>query len=106
MTSRAKARLRESASMGMLYGTVVPADTIAVLLGVTFCLISPIIAPLALLYFMTSYLVSKYNLIMVAKERFQSGGLVSLVLMLKLSLLVCLLTVSAELVLKWSHMLK
>ena len=75
-TARAKFRLQENASFGMLYGTVIPADTIAVLLGVTFSLISPIIAPLALIYFMNSYLVNKYNLIMVAKERFQSGGLV------------------------------
>ena len=75
-TARAKFRLQENASFGMLYGTVIPADTIAVLLGVTFSLISPIIAPLALIYFMSSYLVNKYNLIMVAKERFQSGGLV------------------------------
>lgn len=75
-TPRGKLRLQESAVVRQTYGTQIPSDTIAALLGLTFCTICPIIAPLALLYFGVSYLVSKYHLMAVAKESYQSGGLV------------------------------
>jgi Calcium-dependent channel, 7TM region, putative phosphate/Cytosolic domain of 10TM putative phosphate transporter len=75
-TPRAKLQLQENALYQQTYGTQIPADTIAALLGFTFCLICPIIAPLALLYFAVSYLVNKYHVLAVAKESYQSGGLV------------------------------
>jgi hypothetical protein len=75
-TPRAKLKLQESAVYNQTYGTQIPADTIAALLGFTFCIICPIIAPLALLYFCISYLVNKYHVLAVAKESYQSGGLV------------------------------
>ncbi|KAH7620097.1 hypothetical protein Ndes2526B_g05351 [Nannochloris sp. 'desiccata'] len=75
-TPRAKLKLQESSVVKQTYGTQIPADTIAALLGLTFCIICPIIAPLALLYFGVNYLVNKYHLMAVAKESYQSGGLV------------------------------
>ena len=73
---RAKQKLREGALLKQEYGTEIPENTIAALLGITFCIICPIIAPLALLYFCVSYLVNKYQLMAVARESYQSGGLV------------------------------
>ncbi|KAL4853137.1 CSC1-like protein [Chlorella vulgaris] len=60
----------------MAYGTVVPNDTIAFLLGLTFCTICPIIAPVACAYFMFNYLVWKYQQVYVYTPTYQSGGLV------------------------------
>jgi hypothetical protein len=55
-TERAKARLWQRQLFS--YGTVVPDDTMVFLLGLTFAAICPIIAPVALVYFTTTYLVS------------------------------------------------
>jgi hypothetical protein len=59
------------------YGALVPNDTIAALLGVTFCTICPLIAPVALLYFATAYIVQKYQAMFVNGEAYQGGGQVS-----------------------------
>jgi hypothetical protein len=57
------------------YGTIIPADTTALLLGLAFCTICPLIAPAALLYFSTAYLVQKYQWVWVYGQPYQSGGL-------------------------------
>lgn len=75
-TPRAKQKLQEGALANQTYGTRIPAGTIAALLGFTFCIICPLIAPIALLYYFVSYLISKYHLVAVAKESYQSGGLI------------------------------
>jgi hypothetical protein len=71
-TARAKDRLISNAPY--LYGTVIPGDTIAVLLGLTFSLIFPIITPVAVVYFCTAYLFRKHDLCYVNTTAYQSGG--------------------------------
>lgn len=57
-----------------LYGAIVPNDTIAILLGLTFSCIFPIICPIALIYFSTMYLMKKYELCYIHTTAYQSGG--------------------------------
>jgi hypothetical protein len=72
-TERAKARLWQDQMFS--YGTIVPGDTIVILLGVTFCCICPIIAPAALIYFTTAYIVHKHNLVYVFRQPYQAGAM-------------------------------
>ena len=74
-TERAKARLWKHQYID--YGYEIPDNIMALLLGLTFCIISPLIAPIALLYFVVNSIIGKYTLIYVYAERFQSGGKVS-----------------------------
>jgi hypothetical protein len=74
-TDRARARLWKHQYID--YGYEIPDNAMAVLLGLTFCVISPLIAPVALLYFVVNSIIGKYTLIYVYAERFQSGGKVS-----------------------------
>ncbi len=69
---RARARLW----MGQYidYGYEIPDNLMAVLLGLTFCVISPLIAPVALLFFIVNNIVGRCQLVYVYAERFQSGG--------------------------------
>ena len=71
-TERAKARLWKHQHID--YGYEIPDNIMALLLGLTFCIISPLIAPIALLYFVVNSIIGKYTLIYVYAERFQSGG--------------------------------
>ncbi|KAL6782290.1 hypothetical protein ACKKBG_A06245 [Auxenochlorella protothecoides x Auxenochlorella symbiontica] len=71
-TARAKRRLWEDQEFR--YGTVLPNDTIAILLGLTFSTICPLILPIAFLYFVAAYLVHKYSLVYVYKQPYQTGG--------------------------------
>lgn len=75
-TERAKARLWKHQYID--YGYEIPDNVMALLLGLTFCIISPLIAPIALLYFVVNSVIGKYTLIYVYAERFQSGGKVGL----------------------------
>ena len=72
-TERAKARLWQNQLFS--YGTVVPNDTIIILLGLTFCVINPIIAPVTVIYFTTSYIVRKHDLLYVFRQPYQAGGM-------------------------------
>ena len=56
------------------YGISVVDDTVAVLLGLVYCIIAPIITPIALAYFLVCSLLYKYNAVYVFSPRFQSGG--------------------------------
>ena len=49
----------------------------AILLGLVYAVIAPIITPIALVYFLVCSLLYKYNAIYVFSPRFQSGGQVS-----------------------------
>jgi hypothetical protein len=72
-TERAKARLWQNQMFS--YGTLVPGDTIVILLGVTFCVMCPIIAPVSLVYFTTAYIVHKHNLVYVFRQPYQAGAM-------------------------------
>ncbi|PSC73975.1 ERD4-related membrane isoform B [Micractinium conductrix] len=72
-TERAKARLWQDQKL--TYGTLIPNDTIAILLGMTFCVVCPIIAPVAVIYFAHNYVVWKYQHVYVYKGAYQSGGM-------------------------------
>ncbi|KAL4447960.1 hypothetical protein ABPG75_005179 [Micractinium tetrahymenae] len=71
-TERAKARVWEEQQQ--TYGGLIPDDTISLLLGLVFSLVCPIIAPMALIYFLVVFTVWKYQLLYVKSQRYQSGG--------------------------------
>lgn len=56
------------------YGKEIPYDTIAMLLGLTFCCIFPIIAPAVVIYASTTYVMKKYSLCYVDTTAYQTGG--------------------------------
>ena len=49
-------------------------DTIILLIGLVYCVIQPIIAPLALIYFAIGVLIWKYQVVYVYVPFFESGG--------------------------------
>ena len=49
-------------------------DTIIMLIGLVYCVIQPIIAPLALLYFAVGVLIWKYQVVYVYVPLVESGG--------------------------------
>lgn len=67
----------------------VPDHTMAILLGLGFCVVAPLIAPIALLYFLVCTLIGKYQMVYVFTPSFQSGGRVSLTLLSSNSTHVC-----------------
>ncbi|GAB4818294.1 hypothetical protein N2152v2_005340 [Parachlorella kessleri] len=71
-TQRARARLWQDQTLE--WGTVVPDDTIAALLGLVFCTICPLITPIAFVYFAITLTVYKYQLLYVYRQEYQSGG--------------------------------
>jgi len=48
-----------------------------ILLGMVFCVASPIIAPMCLIYFLITTCTEKYNLLYVYTSEYESGGQVS-----------------------------
>jgi len=76
LASTARAKQRLLASPPWDYGSLVPGDTITILLGLAFCIICPLITPAAFIYFSTSYVVHKHNLSYVYAEPYQSGGMI------------------------------
>jgi Calcium-dependent channel, 7TM region, putative phosphate len=80
-----KARERLWTSQQMYYGYQTPDLTIAILLGLVFCVIAPLIAPVALLFFLATSELFKYQLLYVFTQPFESGGLVRLPLCSPLS---------------------
>lgn len=55
-------------------------DTIIMLIGLVYCVIQPIIAPLALIYFGIGVLIWKYQVVYVYVPLVESGGKVKLAL--------------------------
>ncbi len=53
-----------------------PQHSITVLLGLVFCIMNPIIAPVCLIYFLVVTCTEKYNLLYVYTFMYQSGGAV------------------------------
>jgi hypothetical protein len=74
MTSSERARSRLLLRQYVDYGYEVPDNMLAILLGLAFCVVSPLIAPIALLYFLVNNIIGRYTLVYVYSERFQSGG--------------------------------
>lgn len=72
-TDNAKGRLMKSKEV-FNYGKIIPDDSIVFLLGLSFSIACPLIAPIALIYFGTRYLVNKYNLVYRSEANYQSGG--------------------------------
>ena len=72
-TDNAKKRLMNSKE-AFNYGKIIPDDSIVFLLGLSFSIACPLIAPVTLIYFATRYLVNKYNLVYRSEENYQSGG--------------------------------
>jgi hypothetical protein len=72
-TERAKARLWQDQKAS--YGARVADDTIAILMGLSFSVMCPIIAPTALIFFLVSFLVWKYQLVYVYNPPYEAGGL-------------------------------
>lgn len=72
-TKTAKERV-DKAKVGFSYGSIIPDDSIVFLLGLSFSIACPLIAPTALVYYGTRYLVNKYKLVYRAEENYQSGG--------------------------------
>lgn len=60
----------------MDYGYQTPDITIAILLGLVFCVIAPLITPVAFLFFVATSELFKYQLLYVFSQQFESGGLV------------------------------
>ncbi len=54
----------------------VPAHSITILLGVVFCVINPLLAPMALVYMIIVSITEKYNLLYVQRPAYQGGGTV------------------------------
>ena len=71
-TARARTRLWQDQHMS--FGSEVPDHTMSILLGLTFSVVAPLIAPIGLLYFLVMTLIGKYQMVYVFTESFQSGG--------------------------------
>lgn len=71
-TARARARLWQDQHMS--FGSEVPDHTMAILLGLGFSVVAPLIAPIGLLYFLIMLLIGKYQMVYVFTESYQSGG--------------------------------
>lgn len=55
----------------------IPNDTIIILLGLVFCCVNPLVCPAALMYFLITWTLEKYNMLYVWRENYQTGGKVS-----------------------------
>ncbi|GFR49707.1 hypothetical protein Agub_g11860 [Astrephomene gubernaculifera] len=56
-------------------GTTVVDHTIAMMIGMTFSCINPIVCPAALCYFLVNYVGERYNNIYVFRRTYESGGM-------------------------------
>lgn len=79
---RSRARLWQNQHMD--YGSDVPDHTIAILLGLEFCIMEPLITVVALLYFLATLIVYKYQMLYVFAPKYQNGGKVSVCVALAL----------------------
>ena len=72
-TARSKQKVCEARS-AFNYGAMAPDDGIIFLLGIAFSVVSPLIAPCALIYFGVRYLVNKHNLAYKLAPEYDAGG--------------------------------
>ncbi|KAG2435999.1 hypothetical protein HYH02_011712 [Chlamydomonas schloesseri] len=69
-----RARERMWMNQVQFYGKVVPDHTIAMLLGLVFCCMNPIVCPAALSYFLVACVGERYNVIYVYRPQYESAG--------------------------------
>ena len=50
--------------------------TIAILLGLIYCIIQPVIAPVVMFYCLIAYFIAKYEAIYILRPAYESGGAV------------------------------
>ena len=72
-TDRSKRKIWQSYTM--FYADYVVNCMIALMLGLIYCTIQPIILPMCLVYFLIANVIWRYNLLYVFREEYQSGGL-------------------------------
>jgi len=72
-TARSKKKVNDGTS-SFNYGAMIPDDGIIFLLGMAFSIVSPLVAPCALVYFGVRYLVNKYNLTYKCTPAYEAGG--------------------------------
>lgn len=73
-TERARYGAWKPEAQVALYGTSLPNHTIVLLLGLTFCCISPLIAPFCLLYFTSALVAQKYSQVYVVTHPYEAQG--------------------------------
>ncbi|KAG2426182.1 hypothetical protein HXX76_013163 [Chlamydomonas incerta] len=69
-----RARERMWMNQFQFYGKTVPDHTIAMLLGLVFCCMNPIVCPAALSYFLVACVGERYNVIYVYRPQYESAG--------------------------------
>lgn len=67
-------RRRLWANQEMMFGLVLPLHTLTLLLGLVFCVASPLIAPFTLLYFVSSTVCERYQWMYVYKHPYEGAG--------------------------------
>jgi len=71
-----KARARCWQDQKVSYGANVVDVTFAIMIGLIYCIIQPVITVMVLIFFMTSFVVAKYNAIYKLRPAYESGGLI------------------------------
>ncbi|KAG2424686.1 hypothetical protein HXX76_014262 [Chlamydomonas incerta] len=69
-----RARERMWMNQFQFYGRTVPDHTIAMLLGLVFCCMNPLVCPAALSYFLAACVGERYNVIYVYRPQYESAG--------------------------------
>ena len=72
-TTRSKNKVN-AASSSFGYGASVPDDGIIFLLGMSFCIATPLVAPCALVYFCVRYVVNRHNIAYKCTPDYEAGG--------------------------------
>jgi hypothetical protein len=67
-------RKRLWANQQQLLGRVLPLHTLTLLLGLVFCVASPLIAPFTLLYFVSSSVCQRYMWLYVYRHPYEGAG--------------------------------
>jgi hypothetical protein len=70
-----RARRRLWAEQQLLLGYVLPLHTLVLLLGLVFCVASPIIAPVTLLYFVAASVAQRYQWIYIYRHPYEGAGM-------------------------------
>jgi hypothetical protein len=73
-TEKARARLWQEQTAK--YGSDVAEHTLVLLLGLVYCIIQPVMAPVVLIYFFVNYSIAKYQAIYILRPAYESGGLI------------------------------
>jgi hypothetical protein len=72
VTKRQQRRLLQQQSFGL--GQYIPLHTLALLLGLVFCVAAPLMSPIALLYFVTVNLTQRYQWLYTFSHPYEGAG--------------------------------